>query len=40
TLLNNLTTYDKTFGVETMCVGVWGACQPGGRRPLTRLPSR
>ncbi len=21
TLLNNLTTYDKTFGVETMCVG-------------------
>ena len=21
TLLNNLTTHDKTFGVETMCVG-------------------
>ena len=21
TLLNNLTTYDKTFGLETMCVG-------------------
>jgi acetyl-CoA C-acetyltransferase len=21
TLLNNLTTQDKTFGVETMCVG-------------------
>jgi acetyl-CoA C-acetyltransferase len=21
TLLNNLQTYDKTFGVETMCVG-------------------
>ena len=21
TLLNNLKTYDKTFGLETMCVG-------------------